>query len=102
LNGLIQIVINTDDHRGREIYITKSLASHGNHVPERQHGWQDKGLTGNLEFGEPLVPLTLIKAYFFLIRIMGGGVQLSPVGTAATKGLFCQPCVIMMMEKLVE
>jgi hypothetical protein len=30
---------------------------------------------------------------------VGGGVQLGPVGTAATNG---QPRVIMMMEKLVE
>jgi hypothetical protein len=32
----------------------------------------------------------------------GGGVQLGPLGTAATNGLLCQPRVIMMMEKLVE
>jgi hypothetical protein len=31
-----------------------------------------------------------------------GGVQLGPLGTAATNGLLCQPRVIMMMEKLVE
>jgi hypothetical protein len=30
------------------------------------------------------------------------GVQLGPLGTAATNGLLCQPRVIMMMEKLVE
>jgi hypothetical protein len=34
--------------------------------------------------------------------IMGGGVQLDPLATAATNGLLCQPRVIMMMEKLVE
>jgi hypothetical protein len=34
--------------------------------------------------------------------ILGGGVQLGPLGTAATNGLLCQPRVIMMMEKLVE
>jgi hypothetical protein len=39
---------------------------------------------------------------FFLIGIVGGGVQLGPLGTAATNGLLCQPRVIMMMEKLVE
>jgi hypothetical protein len=39
---------------------------------------------------------------FFLIGIVGGGVQLGPLGTAATNGLLCQPGVIMMMEKLVE
>jgi hypothetical protein len=36
------------------------------------------------------------------IGIVGGGVQLGPLGTAATNGLLCQPRVIMMMEKLVE
>jgi hypothetical protein len=39
---------------------------------------------------------------FFLIGIVGGGVQLVPLDTAATNGLLCQPRVIMMMEKLVE
>jgi hypothetical protein len=38
---------------------------------------------------------------FFLIGIVGGGIQ-SPLGTAATNCLLCQPWVIMMMEKLVE
>jgi hypothetical protein len=38
----------------------------------------------------------------FLIGIVGGGVQLGPLGTATTNGLLCQPRVIMMMEKLVE
>jgi hypothetical protein len=33
---------------------------------------------------------------------VGGGVQLGPLGTAATNGLLCQTRVIMMMEKLVE
>jgi hypothetical protein len=37
-----------------------------------------------------------------LIGIVGGGVQLGPLGTAATNGLLCQPQMIMMMEKLVE
>jgi hypothetical protein len=32
---------------------------------------------------------------------VGGGVQLGPLGTAATNRL-CQPRVIMLMEKLVE
>jgi hypothetical protein len=32
----------------------------------------------------------------------GGGVQLGPLGTAATNGLLCQSRVIMMMEELVE
>jgi hypothetical protein len=41
-------------------------------------------------------------ALLFQIRIVGGGVQLGPLGTAATNGLLCQPRVIMMMEKLVE
>jgi hypothetical protein len=31
-----------------------------------------------------------------------GGVQLGPLGTAATNGPLCQLRVIMMMEKLVE
>jgi hypothetical protein len=39
---------------------------------------------------------------FFFISIVGGGVQLGPLDTAATNGLLCQPRVIMMMEKLVE
>jgi hypothetical protein len=34
--------------------------------------------------------------------MMRGGVQLSPLGTAATYDLLCQPGVIMMMEKMVE
>jgi hypothetical protein len=38
---------------------------------------------------------------YFLIGIMGGGVQLGPLGTAATNSLLCQPRVIMM-AKLVE
>jgi hypothetical protein len=38
----------------------------------------------------------------FLIGIVGGGVQLGPLGISATNGLLCQPWVIMMMEKLVE
>jgi hypothetical protein len=33
---------------------------------------------------------------------VGGGVQLGPLGTAATSGLLCQSRVIMVMEKLVE
>jgi hypothetical protein len=36
---------------------------------------------------------------FFLSGIVGGGVQLGPLGTAATNG---HPRVIMMVEKLVE
>jgi hypothetical protein len=34
--------------------------------------------------------------------IVGGGVKLGPLGTAATNGLLCQPRMIMMMEKFVE
>jgi hypothetical protein len=48
---------------------------------------------------------TMLKAgikIFFLIGIVGGGVPLGPLSTAATYGLLCQPRVIMMMEKLVE
>jgi hypothetical protein len=33
---------------------------------------------------------------------VGDGVQLGPLGTAATNGLLYQPRVIMMLEKLVE
>jgi hypothetical protein len=33
---------------------------------------------------------------------VGGGVQLGPLGIAATNVLLCQPRVIMMMEELVE
>jgi hypothetical protein len=40
--------------------------------------------------------------YYFLIGILGGGVQLGPLGTAATNGLLCQALVNMMMETLVE
>jgi hypothetical protein len=39
---------------------------------------------------------------FFKIGIVGGGVQLGPLSTAATNGLLCQPRVIMMMEIMVE
>jgi hypothetical protein len=38
----------------------------------------------------------------FLDGIVGSGVQLGPLGTAALIGLLCQPQVIMKMEKLVE
>jgi hypothetical protein len=38
----------------------------------------------------------------FLIGIVRSGVQLDPLGTAATTVLLCQPRVIMMMEKLVK
>jgi hypothetical protein len=38
----------------------------------------------------------------FFIGIMGGRVQLGPLGTADINGLLWQPRVIMMMEKLVE
>jgi hypothetical protein len=34
--------------------------------------------------------------------IVGDGVQLGSLGTAATNGLLCQPRVIMIIEKLVE
>jgi hypothetical protein len=37
-----------------------------------------------------------------IIGIVWGGVQLGPLGTAATNGLLWQPRVIMMMEKSVE
>jgi hypothetical protein len=39
---------------------------------------------------------------FFLIGIVGGRVQLGPLGTAATNGLLYQPRMIMLMEKMVE
>jgi hypothetical protein len=45
---------------------------------------------------------SLLIFLIFLIGIVGGGVQLGPLGTAATNGLLWQPRVIMMMEKLVE
>jgi hypothetical protein len=44
----------------------------------------------------------ILKLIIFLTDIVGGGVQLDPLGTAATNGLLCQPQVIMMMEKLME
>jgi hypothetical protein len=43
-----------------------------------------------------------IKKILFLNWCRGGGVQLGPLGIAATNRLLCQPRVIMMMEKLVE
>jgi hypothetical protein len=46
--------------------------------------------------------INLINLIVFLIGIVGGGVQLAPLGTAAKNSLLCQPRVIMMMEKLVE
>jgi hypothetical protein len=47
--------------------------------------------------------MVLLIQFNLLISIMGGGVQLDPLGTAATKvDLLYQPRVIMMMEKLVE
>jgi hypothetical protein len=39
---------------------------------------------------------------FFNCYRGGGGVQLGPLGTAATTGLLCQPREIMIMEKSVE
>jgi hypothetical protein len=41
-------------------------------------------------------------ANIFLIGIVGGRVQLGPLGTVANNGLLHQPRMIMMMEKLVE
>jgi hypothetical protein len=40
--------------------------------------------------------------WFLLIGILGGGVQLGPLGTTATNRPLGQPRVIMMMENLVE
>jgi F0F1-type ATP synthase membrane subunit c/vacuolar-type H+-ATPase subunit K len=42
------------------------------------------------------------RKLIFLIGAVGGGVELGPLGTAATNGLLRQPRVIMMVEKLVE
>jgi hypothetical protein len=39
---------------------------------------------------------------FFLIGVVGGGVQLVPLGTAATNRPIVLARVNMMMEKLVE
>jgi hypothetical protein len=44
----------------------------------------------------------VVNFLIFLIGIVGGGVQLGPLSTAATNGLLCQPRVIMMMVELVE
>jgi hypothetical protein len=49
----------------REIYIQQSLANPRGYDHESYCGWQDQGLVGNPESGEPLVPLTLIQAYVF-------------------------------------
>jgi hypothetical protein len=46
--------------------------------------------------------LLLFFIYFLIGIVGGGGVQLDPIGTAATNDLLCQPRVIMMMQKLVE
>jgi hypothetical protein len=43
-----------------------------------------------------------LQSVFFLIGIVVGGVQLGPLGTAATNGLLCQLRLIMTMENLVE
>jgi hypothetical protein len=48
------------------------------------------------------IPQHYGEQMFFLVGIVGGGVQLGPLGTVATNGLLCQPRMIMMMEKLVE
>jgi hypothetical protein len=58
----------------------------------------------NIPYGGKIHP---IKSFYkgqcpFLIGIVGGGVQLGPLGTAATNGLLCQHRLIMMMEELVE
>jgi hypothetical protein len=34
--------------------------------------------------------------------MVGGGLHLGPLSTAATSGLSCHPRVIMMIEKLME
>jgi hypothetical protein len=44
----------------------------------------------------------MVDEFNFLIGIVGGGVHLGALDTAATNGLLCQPRVIMMMEKSVE
>jgi hypothetical protein len=44
----------------------------------------------------------VVVTSFFLIGIVGGGVQLGALRTAATNGLLCQPQVVMTMEKLVQ
>jgi hypothetical protein len=50
----------------------------------------------------PVVFIWLQGYIMWHIGIVGGGVQLGPLSTAATNGLLCQPQGIMMMEKLVE
>jgi hypothetical protein len=42
-------------------------------------------------------PELIAISFFFLICIVGGGIQ-GPLDTAATNGLLCQPRMIMMME----
>jgi hypothetical protein len=39
---------------------------------------------------------------FFLIRVVGGGVRMGPLGTTAMIGLLYLPRVFMRMEDLVE
>jgi hypothetical protein len=55
-----------------------------------------------VHFSEWLRKQKAASRMFFLIGIVGGGIQLGPLGSAATNGLLCQPRVIMMMAKLVE
>jgi hypothetical protein len=43
-----------------------------------------------------------LSLIFLLIRIVGGGVQLSPLGTSTTEWPIYLPRVIMIMENLVE
>jgi hypothetical protein len=45
---------------------------------------------------------TMSNFKFFLIGIVGGGVQFGPLSTAATNMPIVQPQVIMMTEKLVK
>jgi hypothetical protein len=69
-----------------------------NWVPRRT--WSAEGTGCNAVSGSGTTHHT--NSVLNEIGIVGGGVQLGPLGTAAINGLLCQPRVIMMMEKLVE
>jgi hypothetical protein len=67
-------------------------------VPVRSACTLFNGALSNPEYARP----NPYKIVINLIGILGGGVQLGPLGTAAINGLLCPPRVIMMMDKLVE
>jgi hypothetical protein len=59
-------------------------------------------LQGKLVCGAVIYNLLLSTFLIFLIRLVGGGVQLGPLGTAVTDWPIVPASMIMMMENLVE